>query len=194
MRNAYLMLLLSALLFATCSKEDDSPPDPCEGIVCENGGSCVNGVCDCPEGWEGADCTTKSTPSSITLEWIEVIEYPTTKDNGESWDIDGGAPDIYVTITGKADNIFDFLYTSETHDNVSTTPLYYYPQIDLVDVEHLHSLYIWDEDGSSFEEHDLIGFINFKPHESMSNVWLDELEIVSPSKGIRIRFGMKYVF
>lgn len=91
----------------------------------------------------------------------------------------------YLVLLLSTLDIFDCLYISETHDNVSIIPLYYYPEIDLIDVEHLHSFYIWDEDGSSFEEHDLIGFINFKPHESMSNVWLDELEIVSPRSGLK---------
>lgn len=30
--------------------------DPCEGIVCENGGICQEGVCDCTTGFVGDDC------------------------------------------------------------------------------------------------------------------------------------------
>jgi hypothetical protein len=30
--------------------------DPCDNIVCKNGGTCVNGMCDCPVGYNGPDC------------------------------------------------------------------------------------------------------------------------------------------
>jgi hypothetical protein len=30
--------------------------DPCENVVCQNGGTCVDGTCDCPTGFEGKFC------------------------------------------------------------------------------------------------------------------------------------------
>ncbi|MFK7972794.1 MAG: hypothetical protein AB8F95_20660 [Bacteroidia bacterium] len=30
--------------------------DPCEEIVCENGGTCTEGICECPEGFLGDKC------------------------------------------------------------------------------------------------------------------------------------------
>ena len=32
--------------------------DACKDVVCENGGTCVEGDCECPEGFGGADCAT----------------------------------------------------------------------------------------------------------------------------------------
>ena len=33
--------------------------EPCKNIVCYNGGTCVDGVCQCPAGFGGASCTDK---------------------------------------------------------------------------------------------------------------------------------------
>ena len=32
--------------------------DPCADVVCQNGGSCVDGTCICPEGYTGPNCET----------------------------------------------------------------------------------------------------------------------------------------
>lgn len=40
----------------TCKKEKD----PCEDVVCYNGGHCEDGTCVCAAGYEGADCKTES--------------------------------------------------------------------------------------------------------------------------------------
>lgn len=39
-----------ALSFSSCKM------DPCDGIVCENGGACIDGGCACTEGWTGLRC------------------------------------------------------------------------------------------------------------------------------------------
>lgn len=41
----------SMVVFNSCEKE------PCMVLKCENGGACSNGFCQCPVGWEGAECT-----------------------------------------------------------------------------------------------------------------------------------------
>jgi hypothetical protein len=41
-------------LYSSCSK------DKCKDVVCNNGGSCNEGVCSCPTGYEGANCETLS--------------------------------------------------------------------------------------------------------------------------------------
>jgi hypothetical protein len=30
----------------------------CDGVTCQNGGVCINGVCSCATGYEGSDCST----------------------------------------------------------------------------------------------------------------------------------------
>ena len=49
--------MLGMVTFMTSCEEED----PCETVTCENGGTCIDGTCDCPDGYEGDDCS---------LEWV----------------------------------------------------------------------------------------------------------------------------
>lgn len=48
--RSVLFLLLLGCVFAACR------PDPCAEVACENGGTCAEGICDCPEGFSGDRC------------------------------------------------------------------------------------------------------------------------------------------
>ncbi len=45
---------LAGVLFTGCKKDD-----PCENVTCQNGGTCNNGSCSCPSGYEGSTCATE---------------------------------------------------------------------------------------------------------------------------------------
>lgn len=49
------MGVFSTVIYSSCSKKDK-----CDDIVCKNGGSCNDGVCKCPLGYEGVNCETAS--------------------------------------------------------------------------------------------------------------------------------------
>lgn len=44
----------SAMTYTACSK------DECEDVVCQNGGTCADGICTCASGWEGTNCEVSS--------------------------------------------------------------------------------------------------------------------------------------
>ena len=47
---AFLSIIAVILLFTFgCS-------DPCKETVCENGGTCIDGTCNCPAGYQGDSC------------------------------------------------------------------------------------------------------------------------------------------
>ena len=48
------MIATMALTVNSCSKDED----PCEDVSCLNGGSCDDGNCNCPTGYEGSVCET----------------------------------------------------------------------------------------------------------------------------------------
>jgi hypothetical protein len=52
MSRALICCLGAVWLLSACK------PDPCKETVCENGGTCLDGACQCPEGFRGISCET----------------------------------------------------------------------------------------------------------------------------------------
>lgn len=44
----------TAVTITSCNK------DECKDVVCNNGGTCIAGVCSCPTGYEGVNCDTRT--------------------------------------------------------------------------------------------------------------------------------------
>ena len=55
---ALIFALIFALVTMVVSCKKDKPIDPCENTICQNGGNCVDGACNCPTGFTGANCQT----------------------------------------------------------------------------------------------------------------------------------------
>lgn len=56
-----LLTAFSFLSIATIIVYSSCEKNPCNGVSCSNGGSCNNGVCKCPSGYEGPTCGTLTT-------------------------------------------------------------------------------------------------------------------------------------
>ncbi len=77
MKQVIYTLFLGGCLFLTSCK------DKCKDIVCENAGTCNDGVCECTEGYEGESCETLSiskyfgtylvTPSEEECEGLSIL-------------------------------------------------------------------------------------------------------------------------
>ncbi len=48
-----LIAIVGVGMFTSCEK------NACDGVTCQNGGACGHGLCNCPTGYEGAQCETK---------------------------------------------------------------------------------------------------------------------------------------
>ena len=64
--------------------------DKCKGVVCQNGGTCVNGNCNCATGYEGSNCQTKANAKFVGV-------YTGTEVNN------GSGTAVSYTITAAAD-------------------------------------------------------------------------------------------
>jgi hypothetical protein len=52
-----LLLLFPLMAFLAACK-----PDPCAGVACQNGGTCVNGFCECTDEYTGPSCALPLDP------------------------------------------------------------------------------------------------------------------------------------
>ena len=59
MKKLQTLTLLAALAIGSMTLLNSCAKDLCKDIVCENGGNCVEGDCDCLAGYEGTSCETE---------------------------------------------------------------------------------------------------------------------------------------
>ena len=52
-KTALSVMALSTVLFLSSCK------DECKDVDCQNGGTCVEGTCECASGYEGSECQTQ---------------------------------------------------------------------------------------------------------------------------------------
>jgi hypothetical protein len=58
-KTAISVMALSTVLFLSSCKDD------CKDVTCNNGGTCIEGTCDCLTGYEGAECSTETRAKFI---------------------------------------------------------------------------------------------------------------------------------
>jgi hypothetical protein len=77
--SAFLTLgAFGAVTYTSCNK------DECKDVVCQNGGTCVDGRCQCTAGYEGSNCETASAsrlPGSYVAS--ETCQPPVS--GGQTW-------------------------------------------------------------------------------------------------------------
>jgi hypothetical protein len=49
-----LIVIAGTAVFQSCEKNN------CNNLTCQNGGSCGNGLCTCPAGWDGPTCIIRT--------------------------------------------------------------------------------------------------------------------------------------
>ncbi|MCW3121104.1 MAG: hypothetical protein JWQ38_596 [Flavipsychrobacter sp.] len=89
------------VLYTSCTK------DACKDVVCQNAGTCTDGKCTCPTGYEGTNCETKSRDKFVgTYVGTETCTVGT---------------DAYsITLAANSDAL-KLTYTNLYNDNITAT-------------------------------------------------------------------------
>lgn len=95
MKN-YLLSLLATTFLCLCVSCDETAP--CSLTLCANGGTCVDGDCQCADGYGGSNCQELSIPTLFLIKEISISGVPMSDENGDSFDESDG-PDLYMVIT-----------------------------------------------------------------------------------------------
>ncbi len=162
--NRFLIavLLYSVLALNSCKKV---VPDPCDGVICLNGGTCVNGQCDCPNGYTGPDCSNQITPSKIRINNIRLTKFPPT-DNGAGWDLTSG-PDIYIVIEYNGSIIYNHPTYYQNADPSLTYDFKPSTNLNLTNPADNYIIRLYDYD--DFSTDDYMGGIEFVPYYDGNN-------------------------
>ena len=135
--------------------------DPCAGVVCLNGGTCVNGSCNCLTGYTGSNCGTEVTPSSMRITKITVTDFI-----NDGWDVfPASSPDIKITV-GLGASCSNGLYASGYYQDAYPGPNYdFIPTTPIVisNPTAVIAICLYDDDLSGDE---FMAGVQFEPYES----------------------------
>lgn len=186
MKKLLLLPLITLTLFA-CSKDEDS----CNEKICLNGGECSNGFCKCPEHFGGVDCSEQETPFRIKVTRIEITKFPSTRNNGESWDPSDG-PDIYMAAFQYASRE----WTSEIQfENATATPVDFEisaPNPFEFKPDREYTIELYDRDEVSADGEDM-GGVRFTPEANIPG--FPEVMELKPAGGpVWLKLHVTYEF
>lgn len=198
---AVLMAVFAATVLTRCSSCKD---DPCDGIICLNGGECVNGDCECPEGYEGADCGNEKVPDNIRIAKITYTEIPSEKSNGDPWDpgqSPNSNPGLTVRVLRDVDpdpnaETWSVLWDSEPdlgiYDNANPNQVQVFtPSIPVLlgspQQKYRISLYDWDGPGDL----ELMGGQTFVPYTPGQG---HPVQIIQANSKVRFVLDVTYDF
>ena len=193
MKKTLSLLSLLLIFFISCSKDDNN--DGCTPINCLNGGTqTADCGCDCPDGYTGADCSTKLIPSSVKITKVEVKKFPDTN-NGNWWDTfpSNSDADIYFTIEDESDvEIYSQPTYYEDASGLNVTyPFILDPTLTINDVASNHTIYLFDLDDNL---DDFISLIVFKPYDSSRDGFPSTVTIANSTDTFECDITLEYTF
>lgn len=189
-KGFFILTIFITLLTLYSCNNCDKETDPCENVTCLNEGVCINGDCECEEGYTGSNCGDQITPTMVRISQIKIMSFPQYNEYGMSWDPDGGLPDIHV----KINNTYTYQLHSplEPFENADYTQDYTYnlPSfIDIVDTTEQHYIALKDDDYGDPEH---MASINFFPYINSNG--FPTTMFLDAGSGVSFELTLSYVW
>src|SRR5215217_1585631 len=109
---------LTAIAFATVMMFNACNDDACKDVTCLNGGTCIDGTCNCATGYEGTDCATESRVKFIGT-WTASDDCNTSGTGSYIVTVSNGTAINEVKITNFWD-VFANPVVATVNDNIIT--------------------------------------------------------------------------
>jgi hypothetical protein len=151
--------------------------DPCLNVYCENGGYCLEGTCECPNGYYGESCEYQQTPSRMLIKRIRVENWPFYQQSGYPWEDANsqgfpfqqnnpncssteldllGRPDLYILVYRELIKIHQSGYRLDCNEGQAYE--WDFTQVSgggiSVDVDYTFRIRLYDKDCESFGRND----------------------------------------
>ena len=214
------LLIILALVFTSCKKEDN---DPCKDKVCMNGGTCVDGTCVCANGYTGANCETAPNPCTgisclnggycangscvctqgytgancsqqVAPTAIRVNWIKVTSfpatDAGAGWDPTSG-PDIYPELKLGTTVIWTSPNYNQNADPAQDYTFTPNPLFNLTSPSSQYTLTLYDFD--DFDADDWMGGVNFTPYTN-TNGFPTTLVLSPTGAAVTFTIGVTYIW
>jgi len=177
-----IILLLSILGFMSCMK------DQCDGNYCDHGGVCMDGSCNCADGYTGKHCEDQVTPLKLQVNSITITRFPSTNE-GMSWDPTDG-PDIYFKMSEEIYPLAQPEYLVENAEPLKSYTFVIHP-FDLRYPTSPYKMELFDYEGVGIPSQKM-GELYFTPYAD-NNGFPQTLTLEDGSM-ISFTMGVTYVF
>jgi hypothetical protein len=135
MKTIIFRLLIALLIlpaFLNCSSNSDDDPITTE----------------CPDGYQGSNCTDEITPTRIKIHKIVITSFPPATIDETGWDLSFGNPDIYIILDGPDGETVNSLSWGVFENADSTLDYTYeFDNTYIEGVNSIHSIVLYDDDG-----------------------------------------------
>lgn len=154
-KTLFILALIGAALSHSCQK--DPQEKLCDGIICNNGGTCVNGECECPPKYTGPSCSQEVPPVKMRVGTIALTSFPPTDQQGAGWDLFDG-PDVFLSISKSGVVLYETNWIEDL-----TGAWSWIVNFEFTDPLDTYTISVFDYD-DGFTADDFMGGIDFTPY------------------------------